>query len=107
MPKYLYQASYTPEGVLGLMKDKASGRRNAVKAAVKSLGGKLEAIYFGFGAEDVIVIMDLPDNITAARMAATVAASGLVSGITTPLLTVEEMDEALSKSGKYQAPGQD
>ena len=106
MPKYLFQASYTPEGVIGLMKDTASGRRAAVKAAVKSVGGKLDAMYFGFGSEDLMVILDLPDNIAAARLAATVAATGMVSGITTPLLTVEEMDKALSKGAKYQAPGQ-
>lgn len=106
MPKYLYQGSYTPEGVAGLMKDGASGRRAAIKAAAKSVGGKLEAIYFGFGAEDVMVILDLPDNIAAARVGAAVAASGMVSGFTTPLLTVEEMDKALTKGAAYKAPGQ-
>ena len=106
MAKYLYQGSYTPEGVIGLMKDTASGRRSAIKAAAKSVGGKVEAMYFGFGAEDVLVILDLPDNIAAARIAAAVAASGMVSGITTPLLTVEEMDKALTKNAKYQPPGE-
>lgn len=107
MPKYMYQGSYSPEGVVGLMKDKASGRKAAVKAAIKSAGGKLEAIYFGFGAEDVTVIMDMPDGIAAARLAIAVAASGMVSGITTPLLTVEEMDKALTKDAKYKAPGEE
>jgi uncharacterized protein with GYD domain len=104
MPKYLCQASYTPDGVIGLMKDTATGRRNAVKAAVKSVGGKLETLYFSFGADDVILIADLPDNIAAARLAVTVAASGLVSMMTTPLLSVEEMDKALTKGAKYQPP---
>jgi hypothetical protein len=31
MPKYLIQGTYTPEGVKGLMKDKASGRKAAVQ----------------------------------------------------------------------------
>lgn len=106
MPKYLYQGSYTPDGVAGLMKDTASGRRTAIKAAVKSVGGKLDAMYFGFGAEDVMVILDLPDNVAAARMGVAVALSGMVSGITTPLLTVEEMDKALTKGAKYNAPGE-
>jgi len=106
MPKYLCQVSYTPEGLQGLMKDGASGRRAAVKAAAKSAGGKVESMYFAFGADDVIVILDFPDNIAAARMATAVSASGVVSLITTPLLTVEEMDKALAKSAKYKAPGQ-
>ncbi len=106
MPKYMYQGSYTPEGLLGLKKDGASGRRNAVKAAIKALGGKMESIYYGFGSDDVFVIMDLPDNVAAARMAAAVGATGMVSGFTTALLTCEEMDKALSKDAKYAAPGQ-
>jgi uncharacterized protein with GYD domain len=106
MPKYLFQASYTPEGVLGLMKDTASGRRTAIKAGIKSVGGKLESIHYCFGSDDVILIAELPDNIAAARLAASVAASGLINMMTTPLLTVEEMDIALSKGAKYQAPGQ-
>ena len=34
MPKFLLQASYTPEGIKGLIADSASGRRADVKAAV-------------------------------------------------------------------------
>ena len=49
MPKYLVQASYTGEGLKGLMKDKASGRKAAVSAAMASVGGSLEAMYFCFG----------------------------------------------------------
>jgi uncharacterized protein with GYD domain len=56
MPKYLMQASYTAEGLKGLQKDKASGRRTAVASAVETLGGKLEATYYCFGQDDVIVI---------------------------------------------------
>ncbi len=42
MPKYLLSASYSAEGLKGLQKDKASGRRSALTAAVEALGGKLE-----------------------------------------------------------------
>jgi K(+)-stimulated pyrophosphate-energized sodium pump len=49
---------------------------------------------------------DLPDAIAAARLAVAVGSSGMVSSITTPLLTCEEMDKALSKGTKYRAPGQ-
>jgi uncharacterized protein with GYD domain len=75
MPKYLVQASYTAEGLKGLQKDKASGRKEAVSKAIEGLGGKLESIYFAFGADDVVVIFDLPDNVAAARLAIAVGAS--------------------------------
>ena len=105
MPTYLLQASYTADGVKGLIKDSASGRRAAVKSIVKGVGGKLECMYYCFGKSDVLVIMDLPDNVAAASLAAAVGSSGLVKATTTPLITVEEMDKALSKKIKYRGPG--
>jgi uncharacterized protein with GYD domain len=106
MPKYLIQASYTTEGIQGLVGDSASGRRADVQAAVKALGGKVEAFYYSFGPDDVIIIMDLPDNVTAAALALTISGSGAVQGRTTPLLTVEEVDKALEVKMRYRAPGQ-
>ena len=105
MPKYLIEASYTHEGLQGLVRDKASGRSAAVKKAVESLGGKADAAYFTFGDNDVIVIIDLPDNVSAAALAIAVSSSGLVTTRTTPLLTVEEVDQAIAKNVQYQAPG--
>jgi len=105
MPKYLLEASYTAEGLKGLQKDKASGRRDAVSQAVETLGGKLDAFYFAFGADDVVAITDMPDNASAAGLALAVSASGLVRTRTTPLLTVEEADQALQKSVSYRPPG--
>ena len=105
MPKYLLQAAYTPEGVKGLIKDTASGRRTAVKAALRAVGGKLESMHYCFGADDVVLIADLPDNVAAASLAAAVGAGGLVRLRTTPLLTVEEIDKALAKKVNYRAPG--
>ena len=105
MPKYLVQASYTAEGIQGLLKDTASGRKAAVQAAVKALGGKVEAFYYAFGKDDAVIILDLPDNVTAAAVGLTTSASGAVRTRTTPLLTVEEVDQALKIQMKYRAPG--
>jgi len=105
MPRYMLQASYTAEGAKGLISDMASGRRAAVKAAIKSVGGKLESMYYCFGKDDVVIIMELPDNVAAASLGTAVAASGMVRARTTPLLTVEEMDKALTKKTGYLAPG--
>jgi uncharacterized protein with GYD domain len=106
MPKYLIQASYTTEGIHGLVGDSASGRRADVETAVKALGGKVEAFYYAFGADDVVIILDLPNNITAAAIGLTTSGTGAVRARTTPLLTVEEVDKALDIKMKYRAPGQ-
>jgi uncharacterized protein with GYD domain len=105
MPKYLVEASYTDEGLKGLIKDKASGRAAAVQKAAQSLNGKMDEIYYTFGDKDVILIIDMPDNTSAAAFAVTAAASGLVRIKTTPLLTIEEVDNAVGKNVQYRAPG--
>ncbi len=106
MPKYLIQASYTTQGIQGLVQDSAAGRRADVKAAVEALGGKVEAFYYAFGADDAVIILDLPHNIAAAAVALTTAGSGAVRVRTTPLLTVEDVDKALEFKLKYRAPGE-
>ena len=105
MPKYMIQASYTAEGLKGLHKDKASGRRTAVMNALEPLRGKLESMHYAFGQDDAIVIIDLPDNVSASALSLAVSASGMVRTRTTPLLTVEEVDQALQKNIQYKAPG--
>jgi uncharacterized protein with GYD domain len=105
MAKYLYQASYTAEGVRGLLKDGGSSRREAVKKMIGSLGGTMEAFYYAFGADDVYLIVDVPDNVTAAAAALAVGSSGAVKIRTTVLLTPEEMDAAAKKTVAYRPPG--
>jgi uncharacterized protein with GYD domain len=105
MAKYLIQARYTSEGIQGLVKDSASGRRADVQAAVGALGGKVEAFYYAFGDDDVVAILDLPNNTKAAALGLNISGSGAVRVRTTPLLTVEDVDQALEIRTKYRAPG--
>lgn len=106
MPKFLIQASYTAEGLKGLAKDKASGRKAAVQAAMKAIKGKLECMYFAFGDNDAVLIVDAPDNVAAAAISLATGSTGLVRIRTTPLLTIDEVDQALALPSKYRAPGQ-
>ena len=105
MAKYLVEAAYTAEGLRGLQKDKASGRKQAVTNLVEGLEGKLDALYFALGERDVVIIADLPDVVSASALSLAVSATGLVRTKTTQLLTVEETDRALAKKVNYRAPG--
>ena len=105
MPKYLVTASYSAEGLRGLQKDKASGRVRAATAAIEAAGGKVESFYYALGEDDIVGVVDFPDNISAASLSLAVSASGLVRTRTTALLTVEEVDQALAKNVNYRAPG--
>jgi len=78
MPKYMLHASYSTEGVQGLLSDGGSARRDAATAACESLGGSIESFYFSFGDDDAVVIADLPSNADAAALSLAVAASGMV-----------------------------
>ena len=106
MGRYLFQGSYSTEGIKGVLKEGGTGRRKAIDDAVKALGGKVEAYYFGFGDTDVYVIVDGIDNETAAAFSMGVAATGAVHSVkTTVLLTVDEIDRAAKKTLSYRAPG--
>lgn len=105
MPKYLVIASYTAEGIKGVLKDGGSKRRQAAESALKSAGGKLEAFYFAFGDQDVVAIVDAPDNATVAAASMAISASGAVQAKTIVLLTPEEIDQATRKTTTYVAPG--
>ncbi|HVN44105.1 MAG TPA: GYD domain-containing protein [Steroidobacteraceae bacterium] len=105
MPKYLIEATYTAEGLRGLHKDKASGRRQVVVKAVDSLEGRVEAFYFSMGESDVVVIVDVPDAVSVAALSLAASATGLVRVKTTALLSAEEIDRAIDKKLAYRAPG--
>jgi uncharacterized protein with GYD domain len=105
MPKFLIKASYNADGVRGLLKDGGSKRRATVQKLIEGMGGKLEAFYYAYGADDAVIIADLPDANSGIAISLTVNASGAVRLSTTPLITPEEIDAASTKSVAYTAPG--
>ncbi len=108
MAKYLIEAGYSHEGLKGVVKDGGTARRNAVETAVKALGGRVEAFYFGFGESDVYAIVEAPDNVSVAAFALAVGATGIAGHYKTiALLTPEEVDQAAKKAAgaSYRPPG--
>lgn len=106
MARFLAKASYTPEGTKGLMKEGGTSRKENLERLIKEVGGTVESFYFAFGEADVIVLLELPDNTTAASLSMTINSTGLVQLSITPLLTAEEIDSAAKKRIGYRAPGQ-
>lgn len=106
MAKYLVQARYVGDGVKGLLKEGGTSRRAAAEKLFASVGGKLEAFYYAFGATDVFLIGDVPDNVSALAVSLAVNVSGTAASSFTVLLTPEEMDAATKKAVSYRAPGQ-
>ena len=105
MAKFLLRANYVGDGLKGLMSEGGSKRREAAQAAVESVGGTLDCMYFAFGETDVYGICDMPDNASATAMSLLINASGAVTINLTPLMTPEDVDAAAAKTPSYRAPG--
>jgi len=105
MAKYLVRANYSVDGLKGVLKEGGSGRRAAIEKLVDSVGGKVDAFYFAFGETDVYVIIDLPNNVSAAALSMIVSAAGGAATQVTVLLTPEDVDAAVKMHPKYRAPG--
>ena len=106
MAKFLVVASYSPDGIKGVMKTGGTARANAVSKAVEGVGGTMESFHFAFGENDAFVVVDMPDNIAAAALGMAVSSTGLASTKTVVLLTPEEIDRAVHTDVTYIPPGQ-
>ncbi len=105
MPKYLFQASYTAQGVQGLLKEGGSSRRRVFEDIASEQGGALESFYYAFGGTDLYMTFDLPDTATAAAVSLSISAGGALSITTTQLISPEEIDAACEKTVTYRPPG--
>ena len=105
MSKYLVKGNYKGDGIKGLMDEGGSKRRKTADAAFKSVGGKIDCMYYAFGDTDLFGICDLPDVASAVALSMMINSSGALSVNFTPLLTVEEVDAARTKSPTYRPPG--
>ena len=107
MPLYMFQASYTTQGISDLVKT-PQDRAAAVRPIIERMGGKLENLYFAFGDFDVVAIAELPDNVSMSALAMAVGASGAFGSFkTTVLIPMDEAVEAMRKAGTvgYRPPG--
>ncbi|YCI06532.1 GYD domain-containing protein (plasmid) [Ensifer sp. D2-11] len=107
MAMYLTRFSYTPE-TWARMIENPEDRREAARAYIESVGGKLHGFWYAFGKHDGWNLWEAPDNVSMAAVALAIGAGGALSSIeTTVLLSVEDTMEALgkAKSVSYRPPG--
>ena len=106
MSKYMIKASYSPEGMKGVMAKGGTARVDAIEKLVGGVGGSMESFYFAFGNDDVYVIVDAPTPEAMAAVAGTVSSTGVLSDYqTVVLLTADQMDAAANLSVDYTPPG--
>ncbi len=109
MPRYMYQVAYSSEAWASLVKT-PQDRIEAIRPAVRKLGGKIESAYYAFGDYDLVAIVSMPDNVSAAAFSIAASAGGAVTAIkTTPLMTIREGMTAMRKAKRstYEPPSAD
>jgi len=99
MASYLVQASYTIEAIAALVK-KPQDRTAVIRGAVEKLGGSVGGQWGSFGEHDIVLIVDMPDTVSAVALKLAVLSGGaLKSSVFTPLISTEDSMAALKKAG--------
>lgn len=107
MSLYLTRFSYTSETWARLAKH-PEDRREAARAYIESVGGKLHGFWYALGEYDGYTLWEAPSNVAMAAVALALSAGGAMSRCdTTALLSVEETLQALGRveSIRYRQPG--
>ena len=107
MPRYMIQASYNNQGISGLLSN-PQDRAEAVRPVIERLGGRLESFDYAFGDYDVVAIVELPDNVSAAAIAMAIGSGGAIRSFkTTVLISMNDAVEAMRRASStgYRPPG--
>ena len=92
------------------MIDKPADRSGAIKALIEKAGGKMIALYFTTGSNDVVLISEVADGSDAVAVGMAVAASGALSKIETVRAWTSSEFKAIAEkaakvAGAYTPPG--
>ena len=106
MPCYMLQTAFTPEAWAGMVKN-PQNRLDAVRPVIEKLGGKIERGWLAVGEYDIVLVCQLPNNVSeeAFSMAAASAGGAVKAVKTTPLMTIDEAirGNAESRLGRLPA----
>lgn len=98
MPFYMFQGRYTSDAIKAMVAN-PHDREGPARALVESLGGKLHHIFFCLGREDIVAIIEGPDDQMMAAGSMALGASGAFSGgSTTKLMTTAEAMQAMAQA---------
>ena len=77
MAYYLLRAKYARDSMNALVQH-PEGRMLTTARLLKEVGGRLH-YFFCFGEYDIVLLFELPDNVSAASLAMTMSAAGIVT----------------------------
>jgi uncharacterized protein with GYD domain len=106
---YLLRAKYAQDAMNALVA-RPEDRMITTTKLLKGIGGRLHYYFFCFGDFDIVLLFELPDNVSAAALSMVLQSAGSVTEVeTTALLTMEDAISAMqiagNATGVYQPPG--
>ena len=107
MPRYLLQASYTQQGLAGLVSS-PEDRSGVLKVLVEGEGGKVITFDYCFGEFDIMGVFEMPNDIAMASVVMAVGASGGATNLRTTVLIPTADGFAAAQKAKqisYRPPG--
>ncbi len=105
MPKFMLRAQYTVGGLEGAVREGFESREEYLRDLAESSGVTVEALYWAYGEDDLVIILSTTDDATVAALSLAINMSGAARASTTPLLTAAEMDAIVDKLPEYRPPG--
>ncbi|MCU9849800.1 GYD domain-containing protein [Defluviimonas sp. WL0024] len=100
---YLFQGSYAPAAIKAMI-EKPQDRRAAAAKMIEAIGGKLHHMFFCFGSDDIVALVEAPDDKAMIAGSMLVGGSGSMSaGRTTKLISIEDAMAAM-KAAQDAAP---
>jgi len=105
MPFYMFQGRYSTDSIKNMVSH-PHDREAEARKLVEAVGGKLHHLFFCFGREDIVALIEAPDDQTMAAGALAVGATGSMSGgSTTKLMTAQEAKSAMETAQKVGSSG--
>lgn len=98
IPHYMFQARYTSEAMKAMV-DNPQDREAAARPLIEALGAKLHNLFFCMGQDDVIAIIEAPDDETVTAASMIIGGSGAFSGgATRKLMSAQQAMSAMQKA---------
>jgi uncharacterized protein with GYD domain len=88
MPTYITLIRYTQQGIENVKEGPA--RVDAAKEAFKAMGGELKQYYLVMGQYDAVVIGEVPDDETVAKLSVAIGSKGAIRTETFRAFTEDE-----------------
>jgi uncharacterized protein with GYD domain len=97
MPLYLGRFKYSPEAIRAMIDD-PQDRGAAAEQAAASLDCKLHGLWWALGEHDGVFLVEAPDNVAVVALSMAVGATGQISSEATPLLNMDEAQDAMRRA---------